>query len=231
MKTRFRHELKFIISEEEQAIVRRCLSKFAMPDAHARDGRYMIRSLYFDDWEESAYTEKDAGVSQRKKYRIRLYDCSDKVIHLERKRKEEQYINKVSADLTRQEAERITRGDYSFLWERDERLCKDFYLEHLEKQMHPAVVVDYDREPYVYPYGDVRITFDSHVRCGFLEDGLFDPELPVKEVLEPGQLILEVKFTEFLPYVIRDALPLQDFQQVAASKYTMCMDCHKEFRY
>jgi len=37
--------------------------------------------------------------------------------------------------------------------------------------MRPRVMVDYDREPYVFESGEVRITFDKHVRAGF---GTFD---------------------------------------------------------
>ena len=56
-------------------------------DKHARAGGYTIRSLYFDDYCNSAYEEKDAGILMRKKYRVRIYNGSDKVIKLERKKK------------------------------------------------------------------------------------------------------------------------------------------------
>ena len=56
-------------------------------DPHASDGGYMIRSLYFDDYWNSAYEEKESGILMRKKYRIRIYDYSDRSIKLERKKK------------------------------------------------------------------------------------------------------------------------------------------------
>jgi len=196
-------------------------------DPHAGEKGYFIRSLYFDDLWETALTEKEAGTDSRKKYRIRIYDQSDSVIHLECKRKEGQYIQKISAPLNRQELEQMEAGRYDFLADRPEQVCRSFYLDHAMRQMHPAILVDYDRIPYVYPHGDVRITFDQHVRSGVFERDIFGNS-PVYEVLEPGQLILEVKFTRYLPQVIRDLLVVRDSQYMAASKYVLCLQKKKE---
>lgn len=224
----FRHELKFLISHQESEILQKKLELVLSSDLHAENGTYMIRSLYFDDRNESAYADKLFGVESRKKYRIRFYNGSDEVIRLERKRKEGQYIQKVSAPLTRKEVERIVAGDYHFLKDREEQLCKDFYIECVVKGMKPAVIVDYERKPYVYRYGDVRITFDSHVRAGLYVNQPFDMKMPVVEVMEPGLLIVEVKFTEYLPEIIRDLLPIHDSIQTAYSKYTICIEKRKE---
>ena len=226
---KFRHELKYFISEPEKQIITKRLSAIMQRDVHAKDGGYFIRSLYFDDRDEAAYEEKLAGTNERKKYRIRIYNLEDSVIHLECKRKEGQYINKISAKLTRQEAAQLLCGEYGFLKDRTEQVCKDFYLECALNGMKPAVIVDYDREPYVYSYGDVRITFDEHVRAGVFAQNLFDRELPVFEVLEPGQLIMEVKFTEYLPEIIRDLIQVDDCIYTAASKYVLCMEKRKEY--
>lgn len=226
---KFRHELKFSISETEQEIIKRKLDILLQRDSNAKGGIYRIRSLYFDDWKESAYEEKLSGVESRKKYRIRIYDDSDAVIKLERKRKEGFYIQKVSASLTRTEANRIIAGDYEFLRNRSEPICHDFYWECMANGMRPSVIVDYEREPYVYPYGEVRITFDTHVRAGVFSDNLFDAAVPVMEVMEPGLLIMEVKYTEFLPEMIRDLLPTADSVQMAYSKYTLCKEMRKKY--
>lgn len=252
---KFRHELKFMISEVERDILIKRLSFFMQADAHAGGNEtrediilekcfrqdeciqkaadslqsgYMIRSLYFDDRFERAYEEKLAGVESRKKYRIRIYNCSDKVIKLECKHKEGQYIHKTAASLTREEADALIAGRYDFLTDKDEPLCREFYFECAVNGMAPKVVVDYDRVPFVYPYGDVRITFDSQVRAGMLNNNLFDKELPVKNVMQPGMLIMEVKFTEYLPELIRSLLPVADSAYMAYSKYTMCLEKKKE---
>ncbi len=224
----FRHELKYLISEAEKEVLIRRLSPFMGADAHVRGEGYMIRSLYFDDRFERAYEEKLSGVESRKKYRIRIYDYSDEVIKLECKHKEGQYIHKTAASLTREETESIIEGKYDFLIGRREPLCREFYFECALNKMSPKVVVDYDRIPFVYPYGDVRITFDCGVRAGLFADDIFDRTLPVASVMEPGMLIMEVKFTEYLPELIRRLLPVADSAYMAYSKYTMCLEKKKE---
>lgn len=221
---RFRHELKFLIHEQEMKLIEKRLELFMDRDVHVTDGCYTIRSLYFDDMWHNAYEDKLAGIESRKKYRIRIYNNSDKVIHLERKRKEGQYIQKTSANLTTEETNRLIAGDYSFLAKRDEKLCQDFYRECVINRMYPAVVVDYERIPFVYSYGNVRITFDLRVRAGLFGNDLFDPLLPMAEVMNPHKVIMEVKYTEYLPELIRDVLPVADSAYVAYSKYTMCLE-------
>ena len=225
----FRHELKYIISYLEKDVIVRRLQTILQSDEHATNGSYFIRSLYFDDWWESAYKEKQIGCASRKKYRIRTYNYSDTVIRLERKRKEGSYILKESAQLTREEAEQLMKEDYRFLLKRNEQVCRDFYVECVSNLMRPKVIVDYEREPFVYPYGDVRITFDTGVRAGMMEFDIFDKSLPTAEVLEPEKLIMEVKFTEYLPNIIREILPPENSEYTAASKYVMCLDKRKEF--
>ena len=164
----------------------------------------------------------------RSKYRIRIYNYSDSIIKLECKHKEGQYIHKTSATLTRAEVEQIVSGRYGFLAEREERLCREFYFQCALKGMRPKVIVDYDRIPFVYPYGDVRLTFDCGIRAGLFNDNIFDKGLPVMYVMEEGMLIMEVKFTEYLPELIRRLLPVADSAYMAYSKYTMCLEKQKE---
>lgn len=228
MPPKFRHELKFLISDQEKKLIENRLALFMERDAHVKDGCYTIRSLYFDDMWQNAYEDKLAGIESRKKYRIRIYNNSDKVIRLERKRKEGQYIQKTSVSLTKEDAKCLIAGDFSFLAKRDEELCQDFYRECVINRMYPAVVVDYERIPFVYPYGNVRITFDMRVRAGLFHNDLFDAVLPMAEVMEPGKIIMEVKYTEYLPEMIRDVLPVADSAYTAYSKYTMCLDRKKE---
>ena len=104
----FRHELKYRISEEQRDILIARIKDILPRDKNAVNGQYMIRSLYFDDYWKSAYDEKMAGTLSRKKYRIRIYDYSDRVIKLECKHKQGQYIYKESANLTREETDRIS---------------------------------------------------------------------------------------------------------------------------
>ena len=57
------------------------------PDIHQTDSCYEIRSLYFDDCDDSFLEENESGVDQRKKYRIRIYDTKGEIIHLKLRKK------------------------------------------------------------------------------------------------------------------------------------------------
>lgn len=226
----FRHELKYLISEREAEAVKRQLSEAARIDRHAKDGSYLIRSLYFDDFYESSYEDKQAGTGSRRKFRIRIYNYSDDFISLECKTKEDNYIYKRSARISPEELKLILSGDYSFLMSREEEVLKEFYVTCVSEGMRPSVIVDYDRTPFVYDGGTVRITFDEHVRSGFMDFDLFDRDIPVYETLEEGKLIMEVKYTEFLPDAVKDLIEPAASVQVAASKYVLCSDRMRDIR-
>ena len=188
----YRHELKYLISYADKAELAVRMAPVLHLDPHAEQGGYFIRSLYFDDYWNTAYAEKDAGVLLRKKYRVRVYNCSDRSIKLERKKKFGSWIYKEAAPLTRAEFERILAGDYDFLLHSPHRLCQEFYTECVSNVLRPRVIVDYDREPWILDAGTVRV--------------------------------LEVKFTEFLPQIVRDLLPPRAQELTAVSKYVLCCD-------
>ncbi len=222
---RWRHELKYLINLPDWALLRARLPAAVHRDPHAgENGEYMIRSLYFDDYWNTAYEEKDAGVLTRHKYRIRVYNCSDDRILLERKNKYGPYIWKQSAPMTRAQVEAVLAGEYTALLAGGAPLLQEFYYECTSRLMRPRVIVDYDREPFVLDAGEVRITFDKRVRAGMGQFDLFDPNLPTLETLRGDQMIMEVKFTEFLPRQVRSLLPPRSAELTAASKYVLCCD-------
>lgn len=227
-KKRFRHELKYFVSTSEKQVLINRLQGLFRWDENSIDGCYTIRSLYFDDYWNSAYEEKLAGVAGRKKYRIRIYNYSDEVIKLECKEKQGDYIHKEDAMLTRSEVEALLQGRYDFLLQREEELCKQFYVECVTRKLRPAVIVDYERQAFVMVQGEVRITFDSHVRSAWLGYDIFDRKLPAYEVFEPEELVMEVKYTEYLPEIVRRSLLPKNARLMAASKYTMCLEKKQE---
>ena len=224
-KIKFRHELKYIMDVSDVALLRPKLSSLLLADSNAGPGGvYKIRSLYFDDYWGSAYADKVDGVNLRCKYRIRCYNDKDDYICLERKLKNGQYIAKQSARLTRAQTEAIINGRYDFLLEDGQPLSREFYYECVSNVMRPRVIVDYEREPYVFEGGDVRITFDMNVRASVLGFSIFDPRLPSIPVLPPAHLILEVKFTDFLPGVIRKLLPGRGAAETSFSKFVLACE-------
>ena len=220
----YRNEWKYLISWGEKELITSRIAPLLHLDPNAVNGGYLIRSLYFDDYWNTAYEEKDAGVLERKKYRIRIYNYSDRSIKLERKKKYGAYIYKQSAALTRGEFEAILAGDYNFLLKSDQPLLQEFYVECRCNNLRPRTIVDYEREPWILDAGTVRITFDMNVRAALGSFDIFDPTLPCLSVIDPGRLVLEVKFTEFLPRFVQDVLPPQRAEMTAVSKYVLCYE-------
>jgi hypothetical protein len=221
---RYRHELKYLISFPEYEALRLSMSRYFSLDKNAVDGEYMIRSLYFDDIYGSAYEDKNAGIYHRKKYRIRIYNYSDSHIKLERKKKQGNYIYKESADLSRDEFYRILEGDYEFLLHSEKKLCQELYVECICNVLRPRVIVDYERVPFILDSGTVRITFDKNVRAAVGGFDIFDRNLTQLPAIDRDKLIMEVKYTEFLPRIVRSLVPPQSSELTAASKYVLCCD-------
>ena len=217
----FRHELKYLVNRRDMDSCISRITMFAGYDAHAAKGEYLVRSLYYDDMYMSAYEDKENGVRQRCKYRIRVYDKDDSFISLEEKIKEGSYIRKESCVLTRDEYDMIRNGQTGFLLGKNEKAATDFALACRMSGLHPEVIVDYERIPFVYDHGNVRITFDTKLRAADVGDIFGDP--PSYNVLDPDLLIMEIKYTEFLPDIFRAILPGEG-TQLALSKYIMCED-------
>ncbi len=221
----FRYELKYLITRGDAEILKKRLGGLLQKDAHALpSGAYKIRSIYFDDYWHSSYQEKMAGTLLRKKYRLRIYNDRDDAINLERKLKYGSLISKQSALLNRTEVEMLLDGEYGFLLKHPQQLCREFYCECTSKLMRPRVTVDYEREAYIFSPGDVRITFDMNLRAALLKFDLFDAKLPTLGVLDNGEIILEVKYTEFMPNLIKKVLPQRTSQLLAVSKYILVCD-------
>jgi len=223
-----RHELKYYIDPTQYHILRSRISALLSQDPHAGpDGRYHIRSLYFDDFKNTALFEKQAGIPRRKKYRMRIYDYSDAVIKLEKKIKLDQYIGKESTQITRQEADRILAVDVAFLAGSDKRLLRAFYIESRRNLLRPNVIVDYYREAYIHPMGNVRITFDIGLHTGLDCVALFDREFFTMGAIEEPGAILEIKYDNFLPQAIRGLFPSTIRPRVSVGKFVICKKHNK----
>ncbi|RCW45599.1 polyphosphate polymerase domain-containing protein [Paenibacillus prosopidis] len=226
---KLRHELKYYLHPQEYLALRQRVSALLPLDSHAigKDG-YGIRSLYFDSPQDSALFDKTNGIFRRHKYRIRIYNGSDWTIKLERKNKFGEFVNKESASLGREDYDQILSGDTSCLQSSPIPLVQDFYRALVHEGYRPAVIVDYTREAYVYEHGDVRITFDKRLAAGINTYDLFDPHLIMTETLEPTRTILEVKFNEYLPEMIRLLASPHASNRSAISKYVICREIAKQ---
>lgn len=215
----FRHEWKHEISPFDRILLRQRLGAVMQPDPHAPDGRYHIRSLYFDDFADTALREKLDGVCRREKFRLRLYNGDTGFIRLEKKTKQGGLGNKQSVRLSEEEARRLLDGDTDWI-------CGDRPLlmelrEKMKKGLRPKTIVDYTREAFVFPAGNVRVTLDYDIRTGLGGTDFLDKDcLTVPAKGDPA--VLEVKWDEFLPTVIRHVVQTEGRRTAAFSKYALC---------
>jgi hypothetical protein len=219
-----RHELKYLINTGEYLYLSRLLDVLLQRDPHGDAyNEYHIRSLYFDTWTNSALAEKVAGVGERRKYRLRIYNHSDALVRLECKHKVGEYIQKRSLTVPRDLAEQLIAGDTTGLTATAEPLLHEMFREMTLRRLHPVVLVDYFREAYIHPAEDVRLTFDKQLRTGLGSIDLFGgPKIPTVDPMPQPWTILEVKYNRGLPDHIRAVLNGVTGQRSAASKYVLC---------
>ena len=221
MDVQYRHEWKHELSCADMLVLRARLRAVMQPDPHAIDGKYHVRSLYFDNLNDKALREKLDGVNLREKFRIRLYNGDPSVIHLEKKSKRNGLGTKYSADLTAQEAQRLVEGDLSWMMDSGRELVRELYCKMRSQGLRPRTHVDYTREPFLFRPGNVRVTLDYDIRTGLSSTDLLDPEA-VTVPAGDAPILLEVKWDEYLPSIIRDAVSVPDRRAGAFSKYAQC---------
>ena len=189
-------------------------------DIHAIDGKYFIRSLYFDNAQDKALKEKLNGVNNREKFRIRYYNYDTSIIHLEKKSKINGMCIKESTFLTKEMAQAIVDGDYRWMLKSNEPLIQEFYSKIMSQGLRPKTIVDYEREPFVFSAGNVRVTLDYNIRTGVNCTDLLNPDCVT--VPTGDSIILEVKWDEYLPDIIRDIVQLPSCRTGNYSKYAVC---------
>ena len=220
-----RHELKYIINEGTYIYLRSRLLPLMSPDEHSRDGGYRVTSLYFDDVYNSCYWQKLNGAEVRRKFRIRAYDLDPSFVSLESKHKDLSYVSKLSAQLTDGQYRALLSGDCSFMQGQDgeEDVFGEFYRTDRTMKLRPRVIVDYQREALVYPFGHVRITFDRRLSACFNTMDMFSPEAQYTRIYNK-EIILEVKFDNYIPDSIQAALQCINAPMQPVSKYIICTD-------
>lgn len=221
MDPKYRHEWKHVLNTGDLLTLRQRLRAVMESDPHAIDGKYYIRSLYFDNPDDKALREKIDGVNMREKFRIRLYNCDSSVIHLEKKSKRNGLGTKYSAVLTAEQAQKIVDGDIDWMLRSDHPLIQELYCKMRYQGMRPKTIVDYTREPFIFRPGNVRVTLDYDIRTGLGCTDFLNPDA-VTIPAGDAPILIEVKWDEFLPSIIRDLVSIPDRRVGSFSKYAQC---------
>ena len=224
-----RHELKYMVNQLEYKVLAKRLEKILKRDSNSSDEGYTITSLYFDDQFNNAYRQKVEGEAVRHKYRIRYYNDDLSLIKLERKSKVNQMTMKCSVPLSVEEVEMIYSGEVEFLLSKEESLYREFYCEIKHKLLKPKVIVKYERDAFTHPVGDMRVTFDRNVKTANMETNIFNEDISFVPVLEPNQVIVEIKFNGVISEHIQSIIQMGHVTQASTSKYVLSRKYNIDF--
>lgn len=215
-----RHEEKYIIDYRQYLSIKSKIDRILVPDENACNGSYIINSLYYDDHMDNALLEKLDGLPEHSKFRVRSYDFSDHLIKLERKDKHGILTEKCSAVITREQINAL--GEMSMGEERSQ--IHSLTVQMQASGLKPVIAVRYKRVAFVYASADLRITFDTNIEAIRPDaEALFDPCVSGVPVLDGNDVIMEIKYSRYLPGFIRK-LTSTGGKQLSCSKYALCRE-------
>ena len=227
----YRSEWKYALTNQELSLLKSRLSEIMEIDSHAPPGgKYIIHSLYFDDYKDIAVYTTDSGLSERYKWRIRYYGNDLTYIVLEKKEKVESRCHKESCRITLDEYNKIVSGDIvDLVFDTDKKLVKQLAKDMLIRGYKPKVIIDYERIAFVDELTDVRITFDMKISASYELENFLDGNYQNYYIMPSGTNLLEVKFTDILPSHIRNIVESYSYKQCSFSKYYFgrkILDCY-----
>lgn len=220
VENKYRYELKYLISESQIKYLENQIKNIMKPDPHAINGIYNIRSVYFDDCYNSCYYDVENGDDPREKFRIRIYNASDERISLECKKKENNRTQKDALIISKELCNTLISGGKPKLGK--DPLVNKIISKISLNNLKPVIIVEYDRKPYIYKEGNVRVTFDTNISSSNYIKDFFKKDIIKRPIMPKGMHILEVKYDDFLPDVIYQTLDIGKLEQISFSKYYLC---------
>ena len=211
-----RYEIKYIISLKKFIKLQKIIKKIFIPDPN--NEVYIVRSLYFD-----SYTNKDlydalAGINEKGKLRLRMYNYNKSTIQLEYKQKIESQVLKQKIKLDTKETKKLIDCNYHFLLNKT-KLSKLIYFKLNTEGYIPKILIDYKRYAYIYPINGTRITFDLNTHSSLIYQNFLDKKINLNASSLQNKCVLEVKFKNELLAFIKNILSNIDKQPISNSKY------------
>lgn len=220
MNNNYRNELKYSITNNDFYIINHNLSSLIEKDPNCIGDNYTISSVYFDNYNKTSYNQVKNGLSERWKYRIRFYNYDDSYIKLEKKYKINGLTNKKSIRITKEQFYDILSRKIK-ISKNNNSLLNEFIIKMKTEFLKPIICIEYDRIPFIYKLGDVRITLDYNIRYTDKYTELFNSN---KKVYYLQNKILEIKYNKLIPDFIRFRLELNHLEQTSFSKFNNCID-------
>lgn len=227
---RYRHEIKYLCNENTACYLSNVLAAVMERDPNVDEtGRYIIDSLYFDDYAKTCARENIDGTDPRSKWRIRIYNNNADVIRLECKHKNNGMCKKRSCKITKEELAVLTSADgiLSEYMGREE-LLDEFISQIIGWGYRPSVIVSYEREPYISHLGNTRITLDRKIVSSDEFSCFGKRKTYGRSLLSEDMLVFEVKYDDFLPDIYRQIISSAVLERTAFSKYYLCHEIGKK---
>ena len=222
-EAKYRHEYKYVCDAMQNAVLKTRARGILKSDEHAGvDGFYRIRSLYFDDLEDRCYYENESGIGERDKYRLRIYNGNNNRITLEKKSKVRGMTLKTQNRISKEQCRQLMAGTIPLVSEDMTDCLKRLLTEMRMKNMRPKVIVEYVRYPFVERNGNVRVTFDEAVSSSNEFNKFLERNIILRPILQNGEGVLEIKWDEYLPDYIKNAMQLNTLSWSSFSKYYLC---------
>ncbi len=231
-----RTEYKYLITLDEMDQIQKDLDDRLVIDSLAsEDGRYPIVTEYFETPERACFWEKERRLASRRKIRVRIYGTEGGKIpptgFIEIKHKHFGFGAKRRLFLPVDEAIEFAKGNYDVLrktnrnWSRTQRMIISELFDLIERREYgPAIQLRYDRNALMTPDGQLRITFDTSLRCrSELLELQPDDQRFSKYIIPADQAILEIKSIGPVPFWFREYSGAKKLVRRSFSKFCTAM--------
>lgn len=211
-----RYEAKYLVSKEQQALIKNRMTEYMDGDAY---GKSTICNIYLDTPDYLLVRRSIEKPVYKEKMRLRSYGIAspDSTVFLELKKKYKGVVYKRRIHLRENEAMEYLAGTGVI---DDSQIARemDYFLGQY-KGIGPAVVISYEREAF-YEKGnrDFRLTFDENILWRDYDlslcRGIYGEPL-----LEKGQVLMEVKTSMAMPLWLTGLLSEEGIFRTSFSKY------------
>lgn len=227
-----RKEIKYVIPLGKALAVKEQMDRLLQRDSHCADGPYSVRSLYFDSVNNMDFAQKLAGVIDRKKVRLRIYDGDASLCKLEIKQKTDDRQQKLSLLVSESDARELSRGNIKVLrnYFDSSETGRKAYGIMAQGLYRPVAQIEYDRLAYKYPMYDTRITLDMNVRSSESNMDLFSSDVCYTPVMRES-VVLEVKYSGKLMGFVSAMFAQFHLTQGTYSKYCAGRQVYYDFNY
>lgn len=209
-----RYEMKFLMDEGQTEAVCSVL-KDRM--AHDRFAFSDIRNIYYDTPDFLLARRSNEHPFYKEKLRVRSYGAPDKDVFVELKKKYDGVVYKRRLSMPYDDASGWLSGDKSL--EPATQIGSEIgFMMERYPGIAPAMMLDYRRESFCMPDGDLRVTIDTDIRADLWNFDL--RSVPSgKSVLPDGHTLMEIKTMGGIPLWLTEAMSSEKVYRSSFSKY------------